>query len=58
MARWQIRNLKKKMKQSDELQQKVASGEIEPNDEQKEKLASRGKLDVEIKGLEKELASM
>jgi partner of Y14 and mago protein len=54
----QIRNLKKKVRQSDELQQKVSSGELQPNDEQKEKLASRGKLEGEIAVLEKELAAM
>jgi hypothetical protein len=46
------------VRQSDELQQKVGSGELQPNDEQKEKLASRGKLEGEIAALEKELAAM
>lgn len=56
--RKKIRNLKKKVRQSDELQQKVNSGELQPNDEQNEKLASRGKLEGEIAALEKELAAM
>jgi hypothetical protein len=39
-------------------QQKVASKEIEPNAEQKDKLAKRGELEAEIQALEKELASL
>mmetsp|Transcript_40860 Transcript_40860/g.102234 ORF Transcript_40860/g.102234 Transcript_40860/m.102234 type:complete len:180 (+) Transcript_40860:74-613(+) len=53
-----IRNLKKKVRQSDELQEKVKSKEIEPNEEQKDKLAKRGELEREIASLEKELAAM
>mmetsp|Transcript_12931 Transcript_12931/g.25583 ORF Transcript_12931/g.25583 Transcript_12931/m.25583 type:complete len:184 (+) Transcript_12931:126-677(+) len=53
-----IRNLKKKVRQSDELQEKVKSKEVEPNDEQRDKLAKRGELESEIAALEKELAAM
>ncbi len=53
-----MRNLKKKVKQTDELQIKVAAGELEPNPEQKEKLSKRGELEAEIKLLEEEMAKL
>jgi len=52
-----IRNLKKKVRQTDEIQAKVAAGEA-PNPEQQEKLAKRGEFEKEIAALEKELAAM
>ncbi len=53
-----MRNLKKKVKQTDELQAKMAAGELDPNLEQREKLAKRGELEAEIKQLEEEMAKL
>eukprot|EP00286_Rhodomonas_abbreviata_P026498 CAMPEP_0181307208 /NCGR_PEP_ID=MMETSP1101-20121128/10746_1 /TAXON_ID=46948 /ORGANISM="Rhodomonas abbreviata, Strain Caron Lab Isolate" /LENGTH=205 /DNA_ID=CAMNT_0023413387 /DNA_START=10 /DNA_END=627 /DNA_ORIENTATION=+ len=53
-----VRNLKKKVKQTDELQSKIASGEITPNAEQQEKLSKRAELEGEIKTLEQEMAKL
>lgn len=50
--------MKKKVKQTDELQTKVAAGEIEPNPEQKEKLSKRTEFEAEIKKLEEEMAKL
>lgn len=53
-----IRNLKKKLKQIDELKGKVDKGELTPNQEQAEKIASQAAVEQEIKTLEAELAAM
>lgn len=48
-----IKNLKKKMRQIEELQQKVDSGEIkEPTKDQLEKLGRAGTLEAELQQLE------
>lgn len=39
------------------MQQKVAAGD-EPNPEQKDKLAKRGELELEVQKLEMELAAL
>lgn len=51
-----LKNLKKKIRQIEELQNKIDSGEItKPEANQLEKLARRNEIEEEIKDLEKEL---
>eukprot|EP00960_Hanusia_phi_P043629 756161-Hanusia_phi.AAC.1 len=53
-----IRNLKKKLKQIEELKSKADKGELTPNQEQADKIASKPAVEEEIKTLEEELAAM
>jgi len=53
-----IRNLKKKLRQSDDLKAKVDAGEVVASDEQKDKLAKRGEVEAEIAVLEAQLKSL
>ena len=46
-----IKNLQKKIRQTEELEQKVASGELTPCEEQREKLARLESLRQELAAL-------